>query len=338
MSNFKRLPILILVVAALLAAGCSTDKKTAKQAYETAEIILRLGYGQASTNPRHIVAQRMAAWVSEQTNGRVKIELFPGEVLGSDKQMTDLVAEGSLDMVITAHGVAAAYEPKLAILELPFLFQSVDKVGNVLDGPIGEELAKDMPAKGLRLLAYWDNGLRHITNSKHPIETPADLQGLKIRTPESTMTVSICKALGANPAPLPFTEIYFALSQGRFDGQENPLVNIYTAKFNEVQKYLSITNHKYESTPFLINENTWQKLPSDVQGILKVGAKKFAAEHRKLNQEVESKALADLAAQGMIISRPDIQPFREATQVVYNEWSKTLDKELMDKVIAAAQQ
>jgi tripartite ATP-independent transporter DctP family solute receptor len=201
---------------------------------------------------------------------------------------------GALDMVITAQGVLASYEPKLNAIGLPFLFDSMAKVGKVLDGPIGDELAKDLPSKGIRLLAYWDNGLRQVTNSKQPILKPEDLKGLKIRTPEDKMTLSIFKALGANPAPLAFPELYLALSQGVFDGQENPIVNIYVSKFWEVQKYLSTTNHKYESCPLIISERTWQKLPPDVQKIMKEGALKFAVEHRKLDQEMEGQMLKEL--------------------------------------------
>lgn len=328
---------LVTLILAISLVGCAgKDKTPAAQPAQKAEITLKLGYGQPTSNPRHITADKYAKWVNEQTKGKVKIELFPNETLGSDKQMTEMAANGTLDMVITAQGVLASYEPKLAGIGLPFLFDSMDKVGKVLDGPIGEELAKGLPAKGIRLLAYWDNGLRHITNSKRPIEQPADLKGMKIRTPEDKMTLSIFKALGANPAPLAFPELYLALSQGVFDGQENPIVNIHSSKFYEVQKYISITNHKYEACPLIISEKTWQKLPPDVQKVLKEGAVKFAAEHRKMDADNEGKLLADLEAKGMKVTKPNLAPFREATKAVYDEWVPVLGKDLMDRILAAA--
>ena len=250
--------------------------------------------------------------------------------------MLELVASGDLDMTLALTGLVANYAPKIVVAELPFLFSSMDKVTAVLDGPIGDELVKEMPEKGLRCLAYWDNGLRHITNSKQPIEKPEDLKGLKVRTPESKMTMSIFKSLGATPAPLAWGEVYLALAQGTFDGQENPIANIHGAKLNEVQKYLSITNHKYDTNPLIINEQTWQKLPSDIQKILKEGAVKFALESRQLNQKAEGKLLADLERKGMKVSHPDIGPFRQATQPVYDEWASVIGKELIDRVIAAA--
>jgi len=321
------------IVAVFLVAGALNVPLVHAQGKKP-EFTLRLGYGQQTSNPRHITADKYARWVSEQTNGRLKIELFPNETLGTDKQMTEMAAMGALEMVVTAHGVAASYEPRLAAIELPFLFDSIDKVGKLLDGPIGDELAKDLPSKGIRLLAFWDNGLRQVTNNKRAIEKPEDLKGLKIRTPENKMTLSIFKTLGANPAPLAFPELYLALSQGVFDGQENPVVNIHASKFWEVQKYLSITNHKYESCPLIISEKTWQKLPPDIQKVMKEGAVKFAAEHRRLDQEMEGQMLKELQEKGMQINRPDLGPFRQATKSVYDEWVPVLGKDLTDRVTA----
>ncbi|MGE4282446.1 MAG: TRAP transporter substrate-binding protein [Clostridia bacterium] len=306
--------------------------KTEAKTEQKAEVVLKLGYGAPTTNPRHLIAEQYSKWVSEQTNGKVKIELYPAEMLGTDKQMAEANAMGTLDMSINAHGVIAGYEPKLAAIELPFLFDSPEKVGKLLDGPIGEELAKDLPAKGIRVLAYWENGLRHITNNKKAVEKPEDLKGLKIRAPENKMTLDIFKALGASPAPLAFPELYLALSQGVFDGQENPITNIHAAKFDEVQKYISITNHKYESCPLIVSEKVWSKLPADVQKVLKEGAVKFAQEHRKMIQDSEAKLLAELESKGMKVSKPDLKPFQDATKPVYTAWEATLGKELIQKI------
>jgi len=322
--------ILVFAVATVLMCSVSISGMAADQ------IVLKLGYGQPTSNPRHITAEKYSKWVAEQTKGQVKIELFPAEMLGSDKQMTEAAAVGAQDMVVTAQGVLASYEPKLSAIELPFLFNSSQKVGKVLDGPLGEELAKDLPKKGIRLLAYWENGLRQITNSKRPIEKPADLKGLKIRTPENKMTVDIFKALGANPAPLAFPELYLALSQGVFDGQENPITNIHSSKFYEVQKFISITNHKYESCPLIISEQRWQTLPPNIQKILKEGAVKFAKEHRKMVADGDAALLLDLQAKGMKVSKPNLQPFQDATRSVYAAWEPVLGKSLVDRIVKEA--
>jgi tripartite ATP-independent transporter DctP family solute receptor len=325
----KRLVLLLVLVT--LVAAVSLETTFAKND-QNDQIVLKLGYGNTVTNPRHIIAEKYAKWVKEQTKGKVQLDLYPSEMLGTDKQMAEAVAMGIQDMSINAHGVIAAYEPKLAAIELPFLFDSPEKVGKLLDGPIGEELAKDLPRKGMRILAYWENGLRQITNNKRPIEKPEDLKGLKIRTPENKMTLSIFKALGASPAPLAFSELYLALSQGVFDGQENPITNIYAGKFNEVQKYVSITNHKYESCPLIISEMVWKRLPQNIRVVLQKGAVKFAKEHRKMVQDNEAQLLEELQAKGMKVSRPNLKLFQKATAKVDDEWAGVIGPGLIRKI------
>jgi tripartite ATP-independent transporter DctP family solute receptor len=300
------------------------------------KIALKLGYSSPTANPWHTCAEKFALYVNEKTGGNVTVDLFPAEVLGSDKQMAESIKMGTLDMHIAPQGVVASYEVKMAALELPFLFDSPEKVAVLLDGPIGEELAKDLPAKGIRVLAYWENGLRHITNNKKPIEKPEDLKGMKIRTPENKMTISIFKALGANPAPLTYSELYLALSQGVFDGQENPITNIHASKFYEVQKFISLTYHKYEGKPFTISEKVWKTLKPEVQKAIQDGAKIYAIENRAMFKESDAKLLEDLKARGMKVSTPAIQPFREATKSVYAEWEQTLGKDFVAKVVNAA--
>ncbi len=315
---------------ALLLIGISMASQAADK------IVLKLGYSSPTTNPWHYCAEQLAQYVKDETDGQVRIDLFPAEMIGSDKQMAEMIKLGTLDMQICPQGVVAIYEPKLAALELPFLFDSNEAVAKILDGPMGEELAEGLPAKGIRVLAYWENGLRHITNNKRPILKPEDLQGLKIRTPENKMTLSIFKALGANAAPFTYSELYMALGQGIFDGQENPVTNIYASKFYEVQKYISLTNHKYESKPFIVSEKTWQKLPDNVKRALKEGAQNYAVMNRKMFAESEVQLLADLEAKGMKIDRPDLEPFRMATKPVYTEWEGILGQEFVNKVVEAS--
>jgi tripartite ATP-independent transporter DctP family solute receptor len=326
-SKLMKKVILILIVV-MFVMMVSLEMIVAKNN----KIVLKLGYGGVTTNPRHIISEKYANWVKKQTKGNVKIDLFPAEMLGTDKQMAEAVAMGTLDMSVSSQGVVANYEPKLNVIGLPFLVDSSEKVGKLLDGSIGKELAKDLPKKGMRVLAYWENGMRQITNNVRPIEKPEDLKGLKIRTPEDKMTLSIFKALGASPSPMAFSELYLALSQGVFDGQENPLTNIYAAKFDEVQKYISITNHKYESCPVIVSEVVWSKIPKNVQVILRKGAMKFAKKHRKMVQDNDAKLLAELQAKGMKVNRPNLQMFQKATKKVYDEWANKLGEDLINKV------
>lgn len=299
-----------------------------------AQYNLKLGHGAAPGNPRHVVAMQFAEWVKEQTDGRVEISIFPSETLGSDREMAEAVAMGALDMSINSQGPVGTFDPKIGVFGLPFLFNDMDEVTAILDGPIGKRLSNEMVAHGFRILAYWDNGFRHITNNVRPINEPKDLQGLKIRTPEDDMTLAIFETLGARPAPLAFGELYLALSQGVFDGQENPPVNIYYTKLYEVQKYLSMTNHKYEMNPLLISEVTWQRLPQDIQQIIAEGAMKFANVHRKLNTEENEALVEKLAEVGMTINVADIPALREATASVYEKFKGIYGADLINELLA----
>ncbi|MGD1823354.1 MAG: TRAP transporter substrate-binding protein [Pleomorphochaeta sp.] len=329
--------ILKTMVVGLMIISASSMFVFAQGSTEAKKMTLKLGFSSPESNPWYICAEQMAEEVYEKTDGNITIELFPSEILGSDKQMAEMVKMNTLDMQIAPQGVVANYEPKLAALELPFLFDSNEAVAKLLDGPMGEELAKDLPSKGIRILAYWENGLRQTTNNVRPITTPSDFEGMKIRTPDNKMTISIFEALGANPAPLAYSELYMALSQGVFDGQENPVVNIHASKLNEVQEYISFTNHKYEGKPFIISEETWKKLSPEYQTILSDAAKKYAVINRQMFADQDKELRADLEAKGMKLNSPDLAPFREATASVYDEWKATLGEDLINRVVKAAQ-
>ena len=331
----NRLFTMVLIISLVLIPLTSVFAQGGKEV--AGPVTYRLGYGGATTNPRHLAAVEFAKYVEEQSQGMVKIELFPSDMLGTDAEMVEMASMGSLDMTINAVGIIAKYEPKIAVFELPFLFSSYEKVDAVLDGEIGMGLLYSLPKQGIRGLAYWEKGLRQITNSVRPIERPADLQGIKLRTPENAMTLSIFRALGAKPAPLAFSELYLALSQGAFDGQENPIANIYASKFNEVQKYLSLTGHKYEALVFVVSEQVWSKMSSENQRLISEAAKKFGQVHREMVRSAEDTMIAELESKGMMVSRPDTKPFVEATASVYEEYAAKFGKDLIDKVVAAAQ-
>lgn len=294
----------------------------------------KLGHGAAPDNPRNVVAIEFAKAIEERTGGKITVEVFPSESLGSDRQMIESLMMGGLDLSINSQGPVAAYNDKLNVVGLPFLFAKPEQVYAVLDGPIGKEIAAPLEKRGMKILAYWDNGFRHITNNKHPIYKPEDLQGLKIRTPEDKLTIAIFKALGANPAPFAFGELYMALQQGQFDGQENPVTNIYYSKLYEVQKYLSLTNHKYEFCPMIISVAVWNRLPADLQKILADTAVEFAGKHRDMNNKVNAELTEKMSSLNVAVNQADVAALRDACQSVYKEFEPVFGKELIDAVIA----
>jgi tripartite ATP-independent transporter DctP family solute receptor len=214
-----------------------------------APVRLTLGHGAAPGNPRSVAAERMAAQLREKSNGRIEMRVAGSAQLGDDAAMLTALRTGTLDMSVNSQGASSAVLPELAAFGLPFLFPGPAAAYKVVDGPTGAELAQRFEKVGLISLGWWDNGIRHITNSKRPITRPEDLRGLKIRTPPDPTTIDIFQALGAATQQVNFNELYVALQQGVVDGQENPLANIHSAKLYEVNKFISLSSHQWQCNP-----------------------------------------------------------------------------------------
>ena len=297
---------------------------------------LTLGHGAAPGNPRHEAAVLFADRVKAKTSGRIEVQVAHSAQLGDDAAMVTALRSGTLDMSANSQGAMANVVPEYAVLGLPFLFADVNKAWALLDGPVGKELADRTAAKGMVVLGYWDNGIRHVTNSKHPIKAPADVKGLKIRTPPDTMTVDIMQALGADTQQIKFAELSVALQQGVVDGQENPLANIASAKLYEVQKYLSLTGHKYEVNPFVISKRTWDKLTPADQKVFQEAAAEATAAQRKMSKEADDKLAAELKAKGVQIETVDRKAFVDATKPVYAKWQSGPQGEFVKRVMQSA--
>ncbi len=337
MKRFLALLIALTTTLSLAACGGSTGNDN-NESYASGtnsgnnreNFIIKLGHSDTMENLIHTSLKHFANYVETESKGRLQIELHAAEELGSNTDMAEDIEMGSLDAMMMPQGQEAQYAPKLNVLGMPFLFPDYQSVYKVLDGDIGQELLEGLESHNMIQLAYWENGMRQVTNNTRPINNPADLQGLKIRTPEDEITISIFEALGASPAPLAFSKLYLALDQGTFDGQENPISNIHANNFQKVQKYLAITNHKYECKNMVFSLSTWNKLPEDLQAILMEGAKIYGGEHRSAIVDGVESMMKDLRASGMEITEPDTSVFQQATASVYdnfyaqNGWAKDL--------------
>lgn len=296
------------------------------------EYIIRLGHSDTEDNLLNISLTHYADWVKEQTDGRVLVRLYPDEELGDNTEMAQQLVTGELDAMMMPQGVEAVYAPKIATLGLPFLFNSYEQAWAVMDDPeVAEGLTEGLEDYNLVQLAFWENGMRQITNNAREVNTPEDMAGLRMRIPDDSMTASIMKALGANPTTFSWSRTYEALKQGTFDGQENPIANIYASSIQDVNKYMTITNHKYESKNLVFSSGAWNRLPEDIQEILREGAKTFGQEHRKAVAAAQDQQLKELKDAGMIVNEtPEIDAFKEATRSVYtnfelqNEWTVDL--------------
>ena len=319
MKKLIALLLAVVMVFALAACGGSTASKA------NDKITINIGHSDTTQNLIHISLEHFAAAVNERTNGKVEVVIHAAEELGSNKEMIEMVKMGNLDAMMLPSGQQADFCPKFKALSLPFLFSDYDHVYKVLDGELGEELLGGLEENNLIQLAYWENGLRQFTNNKRAIEKPEDLQGLKFRTPEDQLTMAIFSAYGASAAPFAFSELYLALQQGTFDGQENPVSNIYANNFQDVQKYLTMVNYQYQPKDMLFSLKVWNTYPEDVQKVLLECAKEFGAEHRQAIRDNEATYLAELEAAGMEVGYPDVQPFIDQAQSVYEDFYAQYD-------------
>jgi tripartite ATP-independent transporter DctP family solute receptor len=212
--------------------------------------------------------------VQQKSGGKLVIKLFPGGTLGGDLQTVSALQGGTVDLTVLNAGLLVAQVKEFGVLDLPFLFNDAKEADAVVDGPVGQQLFEKLAAKNMVGLGYWDLGFRSLTNSKRPIAKPEDIQGLKVRVVQSPIYIDLFNALGANAAGMPITELYGALEQKAVDGQENPPTVINTSKFNEVQKYLSLTRHMYNPQALLISKKTWDKLSPEERKIIQDAAKR----------------------------------------------------------------
>ena len=307
-------------LAVTLAAGMFV---MTPQAFAQAPMKLVLAHAVAPENPRAIAALKFADLVKEKSGGKMTVQVAGAAQLGDDLTMLSALRTGTLDISINSQGPISSVLPELSALGLPYLFSTQAKAWEMLDGPIGQELGKKLEPKGLILLAWMDNGIRQISNNKRPITKPEDLKGVKLRTPADPSTMDMFQAMGASTQQINFSELYIALQQGVVDGQENPLVNIHAGKLHEVQKFISITNHKYESTPFVMSAITWNRLSADERKVVKEAAQEATVLQRNLAAAADEKLLAEYKKMSSLqINTPDQTLFKAATQGVWDNWEK----------------
>jgi tripartite ATP-independent transporter DctP family solute receptor len=323
----------------LLAVGVAAPAilSLPRGAFAQSPIVLSLGHNAAPTNPRHVAAEKFAEIVKEKSGGRISVRVAPSEQLGNEASLLTSLRTGAVDLTVNSQGSTSALVPEIAALGLPFLFASADAAFKLLDGPFGDVLGQRFAKVGMVPLGWWDNGIRHITNSKRPINVPEDLKGLKIRTPPDPMTIDIFQALGAATQQISFGELYVALQQGVVDGQENPLANIASSKLFEVNPFISFTGHKWESTPFLMSQITWGRLSAGDKDIVKAAAAEAGALQRKLMGEADTKFHAEFKANPRLkLNEADKAAFRKASAPVVDAWMKKPFGDFVGQLVKAA--
>ena len=280
-------------------------------------------------------ADEFAKRANAKLGNKAKVIVYGSSQLGGDKELLQKLKLGTVDLALPSTVMSSEVD-LFGIFEMPYLVKDREHMKRIEKEVVWPSLAPAAAKKGLTLLAVWENGYRHITNSKHPIKVPDDLKGIKLRVPEGKWRVRMFEAYGANPSPMKFSEVFTALQTGVMDGQENPLTQIYSAKFQEVQKYLSLTGHVYTPAYLTAGTTKWNTLPADVRKILEDTAKETQAFVYQTAAKDEDDLLAKLKAGGIQVNNPDKNAFVAASKPVYEEFGKEVSgaKALIDRAIA----
>jgi TRAP-type transport system periplasmic protein len=322
----KRVTSMFAVAVILFAGGVGAQ-----------DMALSMGHVLDARHPVQLGAARMAETAAKLSNGRLKITIFPSSQLGSDREMLQNTQSGTIGGVIDATAKLANFVPQFGVLDLPYLVSDREQAGRMLASPVVEqELNARAAAAGFRIVNYWEILFRNVYTRNKPVNSVADLKGLKIRVIPAPAYISLFRTLGASPTPMSFGELYMAMQQGVVDGAENDLVTFLSVKHTEVAKHLSMTNHIMLVNAVMISEKHWARMPED----MKAAMRQAAAEGRKLCIDEglarEKSALEQIKAAGVKVYEPDLKPFVAAGRSTYKEFEGRLSRELIEKIVAVA--
>ncbi|RYF76534.1 MAG: DctP family TRAP transporter solute-binding subunit [Comamonadaceae bacterium] len=326
----RRAFLSIVGAAALLGATATVHAQDIK------ERNLRFAFSLAKDHPLGQGAQKFADAVASKSGGKMKVTLFPNAVLGGDPQNLASVRGGTLDFTSMATGLIASIDKRFMVFDLPFLFNNAQEAYAIADGPVGTQMLGDLSNHGAIGLGIWDLGFRHMTNSRKPITKYEDVQGMKIRVIASPIFIELFNTLGANPVPMTFGEVYGALESRAIDGQDNPVAVIESAKFAEVQKYLSLTRHVYTGMPFLMSKKTWDGMSEAERAIIRAAAEEAKQEERKLTLQKESQSVDALKKLMQVneVSAEEVARLRQKVQPVTTKFTQDIGAGVVQQVNA----
>jgi TRAP-type transport system periplasmic protein len=311
-----------IALLCLLSAASAQSAKT-----------LKLGYILSTDSQLGAGSTVFADEVAKRTQGRYRIEQYPNSALGGEIEMLKAVQLGTVGLAFITGAPLPNILPDIGVFNIPFLFRDVAQAHAVLDGSIGQSYLGKFRDKDLVALAWGENGMRHITNSKHEIQTPEDLQGLKLRLPQSDVMLAGFNALGANVSPLPFPQLYGALQSGQFDGQENPIATIQSSQFNQVQKYLTLTAHVYDPAILFMSTDDFDELSDEDKRSFIEAARLAGEASRQYAAMAEAKGVLELTQAGMHVTKDiDRGKFAAAMAPANAEFVHRFGGELISKI------
>ncbi|MBC5635764.1 TRAP transporter substrate-binding protein [Ornithinibacillus sp. BX22] len=322
--------IALLIIIGFVMAGCSDDSSSK----EGDAVTLKLGHIQSENDLWHDGAVKFKEEVERLSEGNMKVEIYPNSTLGGDRDMAEGMQIGTVDFALVA-GVLGNFEDSIQLLELPYLFSSQEEYNKVIHGEVGQEIAnRVLEASDIRILNWWDRGPRHITANK-PIETVADIKGLKMRIPEIKAMEHTWQAMGASPTTMAWNEVYTGLEQNVIEAQENPIPFIFGGRIHEVQDYLSLTAHKYEYVTLAMSDMTWSKLSAEQQEIIQEAADIATEYENQLVSEQTDEILETMKSEGLEVIEPDVEAFAEEARKSHSEFAETIDIDLYNRIVEA---
>ncbi|MCG8512258.1 MAG: TRAP transporter substrate-binding protein [Rhodospirillales bacterium] len=328
-----RLETSIKTLTAIGAAACVAAFAAQSSA---AQLQLKMGHNGKPGSLFEACANEFAKRVNPKLGDKAKVTVFGAGQLGKDEEMLKKIKLGTAQLALNS-SIMASKVPAFGLFDMPYLVHDRDHMKRI-EKEVFPELVARAEKKGYKILALWENGFRNITNNVRPINVPAALEGIKLRTLSSVWRVRMFKTYGANPSPLPFGEVFVALKTGTFDGQENPFAQIVSARLHEVQKYLTLSGHVYSPAYVVADAKKWKKIPADVAQVIEETAKETQDFVYRYAADLENKLLEELKAGGIAINNADKQAFIEASAPVYEEFGKKVDggRAMIDQALALA--
>lgn len=333
-SNVKFKTLAASVLGALLVAGAGSAL-----AADIKDRTIKYAVIYDMKHPHGLGAQKFADLVAQRSGNKMKVKVYPNAALGGEVAIISSMQGGTVEMAAMATSQLVGVIKDFAALDLPFLFNTEAEVDRVVDGPVGKAFLDKMPEKGLVGLSWFEHGFRNLTNSRRPVTKLEDIQGLKIRVEQNAVAIDTWNALGSNAVPMPFPELYGALEQKAVDGQENPYSTVDSTKFYEVQKYLSVTKHKYTPLVLTLSKKFWDQLSADEKKVIQDSAVEAAVYQRKANRDLNEQYLQSLKKVGMQINEipaAELARMRAKVQPVVDKYSAqiggTLVKDLYGEI------
>ncbi|UEM01713.1 TRAP transporter substrate-binding protein [Skermanella rosea] len=323
----------LALAGALFTAGTAAAQDIQSRNFKVAFV-------QNNDHPHGIGVKKFGELLEEKSGGKMKARGFGGGQLGGDAQVISSLQGGVLDMTLVSPGLLTGLVKEFSVFDLPFFFNDYREVDAVMDGPVGTRLLEKLPEKGLIGLGYWDHGFRNLSTAKTPINKMEDIAGLKVRVIQIPIFIDTFAALGANPVPLPFPELYTALETGTVDGQENPFASIETSKFYEVQKFAATTGHVYNPLVAIFSKRVWDKLSEDERRIVQEAATEAGLYERQVSREANQKSMQTLRDAGMQITElpaSEIDRMREKVKPVTDKYVQSIGPELVKEMQAEVQ-